>query len=149
MVKVVTGVLLRTENPSIKRGELTFAEIEFRADDGKLVTWKNLSMSREVAGVLGLGQPITLYLSPLLGSLFGARPGDGPGAFKADSANPVFLLMAVGMIFLGLGTSMFLFPLLIALGGAVGVVLHLQAASARRRFRRDGKRLTAGAPAHA
>jgi hypothetical protein len=108
-----------------------------------------MSMDRRVADVLRLQQPVTLYLSPMMSSLFGVRSSEGPNVFKAGSANPLFLLMAIGMIFLGLGTSMFVFPLLIALAGVAGVVLHLSAAGAKRRFRRDEKRSTPVGAIHA
>lgn len=145
MAKVLTGVLLRAEDPRIKRGEVWFRLVEFESQDGTRFTWKDLSMSREVADVLRLGQPVTLYVSPALSSLFGVRVGDGTGVFSAQSANPLFMVMAVGMIFLGLGTSMFLFPILIALAGVSGLVLHFQAASAKRLYRREERRLRAAA----
>jgi len=137
MVKVLTGVLIKALDPRIKRGELIYKHVEFQTQDGQLRTWKDLSMSREVAGVLRRDQPLTLYLSPMFGTLFGARAKDGAAAFKSDSASPLFLIMAIGMIGLGLGASMFVFPLLITLAGVVGVVLYVQAALAKSRYLQD------------
>ncbi len=148
MAKVLAGVLVSAVDPRLRRGEVTYKRFEFQAEDGRLRTWKDLSMAPEVASVLRPGEPLTLYLSPLFGALFGVRARDGAAAFESDSASPLFLVMAVGMIGLGLGTSMFLLPLLIALAGVVGVCLHVEAVSARRRYRRDDRRLRAQGGAH-
>ena len=149
MASVFTGVLLKVEKPRIKGGDVTFAEMTFQTVEGQVVTWKDISMDRKVADVLRLQQPVTLYLSPMMSSLFGVRSDHGPGVFQADSASILFLLMAIGMVFLGLGTSMFVFPLLVSLAGAIGVVMHFLAARAKRRFRRDEKRAARSGATHA
>lgn len=137
MSRVLTGVMAAASQPVIKRGSFEFTELVFRLDDGQDVTWKGVSMDRKVAEALRLGEHATFYGTKMWSTLYGVRPDGKTGIFKSWGANPMALVISIGMIAMGLGTAPLVFPLIAFLAGVVGVFMFVDASGARARFRRD------------
>ena len=138
MARRLNGTFVRIGTPRIASGgSIKFDEIEFRGDDGQTVVWSGMSMEREVAELLYPDLHGTVYFSRTWSTIYGLHPAGEPGRFKSSYASPWMLLMSIGMLFGGLATSVFLFPILIAIAGGAGIFVCLDAGSARRMFRRE------------
>jgi hypothetical protein len=146
MAKRFIGVLISVEQGRISRGSIKFPTMELVDEAGRKVSWKDMTMEREVVDALRMNTRCTFYYSKIWSTLYGIRVEGTEGLFSASSANPLMLVMSIGMIFLGLGTSMFLFPLLIDLAGIVGVFVCMDAGSAKSMFRGDLKAAQAASP---
>ena len=141
MAKRISGEIVHVGNARIKRGgDVTFDSLKFQTADGRLFSWSGMAMERPVAELMQLGATGTIYFSKTWSTIYGFRSDDGDAEFGSSFANPLMLLMAIGLLFGGLATSMFLFPLLVALAGLCGIFVCLDARRARRKFRRDGRR---------
>jgi hypothetical protein len=103
-------------------------------------------MERPLADALRIAENTTFYFSNTWATVYAVRVENSPGLFGSFAANPLSMLMSIGMIFAGLATSMFLFPLLIAIAGVVGVFVSSDAMGARSRFKRDERALQANPP---
>lgn len=141
MSKCVHGVLLAAEGPRISRGDIRFTKLQVAPATGEPLTWEGFSMERSIADDLRIGVPTTFYVSSTWSTVYAARVEGRPGRFASFFANPLAMLMAIGMIFAGLATSMFLFPLLVALAGLAGVFMSADAMGARSRFKKDERAL--------
>jgi hypothetical protein len=133
----VIGRLLSTDDPTIKRAGIKFSRILVVNDFGQTIQWNNLTMEMSVENQLIIGARTTFYFSKMWSTVYGVRVDGAPGRFHSDRANPLMLLMSLGMIFGGLATSVFLFPLLVTLAGIAGFVQCLDAMGAKARFGRD------------
>jgi hypothetical protein len=136
----MTGQFIRLGTPQIVRGgSIKVDAIEFKPVDGEAVIWTDMSMERSVADLLHAGVSGTVYLSKRWSTIYGLCIAGGTSRFESSYANLLMLLMSIGMLFGGLATSMFLLPILVALAGLVGVLMCVDARSARRQFRRDSR----------
>jgi len=144
MAKKIVGEITDVGSPRIKRGgDIAFASMSIRGEDGRQISWTEMAMERPVAELLHPGAQGTIYFSTTWSTVYGFRGQGGEMEFRSSYANPVMLLMSIGLLFGGLVTAMFLFPLLIALAGLVGIFVCLDARRARAMFRKDGKQAPA------
>ena len=142
MSKQLTGKLIGVGEASIVRGgEWKFSEILVRDTAGTEHRLEGYQMDVAVSHMLAPGSISTFYFSKLWGTIYGIRHADGSGVFMARAAAWYAPLMSLGMLFLGLATSMFILPLLIAAAGAAGLMMWWDALAGRRRYRRDECRL--------
>lgn len=141
MARRLTGVIFAAAKPSIVLGgAIRFDELIVADESGTRKSLGDMTMEREVAELLRPGTRVTLYLSDRWSTIYGVCPRDGPGRFHSTYANPLMLLMSIGLLFGGLATSVFVFPIIIALLGLVGVMTCLDARTARKLFRNDSRR---------
>ncbi|HEY0312041.1 MAG TPA: hypothetical protein VGC56_06045 [Allosphingosinicella sp.] len=141
MAKSIDGKIVRLGSAVNRRGSLEFEVIEIHDTSGRLIVWKKMGMQREIAEQLRIDEVGRFYVSTAFATFYGLRWTGETGHFRSDAAKPLMLLMSIGMIFCGLATAVFLFPVLVALAGIAGVVVCLDARRARSRFRRDERHL--------
>ncbi len=139
MAKIITGVLTNIGEARIKRGDIEFSDVVFQPDTGEAVSWGKVSMQREVADLLRLNEPATFYGSKFWGALYGVRPDGEAGVFKCWAANPLALLLSIGMLSIGLGGAVLILPLFIAAAGVAGICMFFDGSGARSRFQKDAK----------
>jgi hypothetical protein len=141
VAKRIDGRIVQLGPTRRRRGNLEFETIEFCDASGQTIVWKKTKMQRETFDRLRIGADGRFYVSNDFSTLYGLRwPGEA-GHFSWFSANFMVLVMCVGMIFLGLATSMFLFPFLVALAGFAGIFECLAARRARSQFRKDEEQM--------
>lgn len=138
MAKVLTGSIVHIGSPSIARGgTIKIDTLKMERDDGTAVEWSNISMERSVFDLLYPGAHGAFYHTKSGADLYGVRLDGEKGQFHSSFTSPLMLLMAIGLIFGGLATSMFLLPLLVALAGVAALFACIDARRARGMFLRD------------
>jgi hypothetical protein len=137
MAKRLAGTITRLGNARISRGDIKFDEIALRDERGGTPLWKSMSMARAVADRLAPGLPAVFYYSGLFGVLYGVRTAGEPAVFDTWGARWYAPWLSFFIFLCGVATSMFLFPILVALAGFAGILVSIDARVARARFRRD------------
>ena len=137
MAKRLAGVITRLGAARISRGDIKFDEIALLDENGASTLWKGMTMARSVADELRAGVPAVFYFSAAFGILYGVRTAGQAGIFEAWGARWYAPWLAFCIFLCGVATSMFLFPILVALAGFAGILVSIDARSARGRFRRD------------
>ena len=138
MAKRLAGTISSLSHARISRGDIKYDEILVHDDQGAITHWKGMTMARSVAEQLRPGVPAVFYFSNLFGILYGVRTATQPSAFDTWGIRWYAPLLSFCIFLCGLATSMFLFPILVALAGLAGILISIDARLARARFRRDG-----------
>jgi hypothetical protein len=140
MAKVLVGEIVEIGQARRSYGSIKVDRLVLLGDDGRFTEWKDTAMERSVLDRLWPGAHGSFYHSKSGSDLYGHRLDGERGHFDSSFASPWMMLMAIGMIFGGLATSMFLFPLLVAAAGVAALFACRDARGALKLYRRDALR---------
>ncbi|MEA3029953.1 MAG: hypothetical protein QOG13_1278 [Sphingomonadales bacterium] len=139
----LSGTIVGMGESRRSRGETKYDFIAIRDERGREHRLKGVSVADTVDRALAFDRPAIFYHSKFWGYLYGVRVAGEKGRFESWATRWYAPWMALGMIFGGLATAMFLFPIPVAIIGICALIVSIDARFARAQFRRDEKRAAA------
>jgi hypothetical protein len=137
MARTLSGTIVDIGDSRRSRGETKYDYLVIRDERGREHRLTGVSAADMVDQGLRFDVPVTLYYSKFWGYIYGVRSPGEAGRFKTWAVAWYAPWMAIGLIFGGLATAVFLFPIVVAIAGICALIVSIDARFARRSFRRD------------